>query len=333
MVIPDHTHFNNKNANLSHKESDIINYDPSAEMGVFEIQSYIEEIENNSSLHKEQNFDKRIDVIDFIGFQVIDQIEEFLRQTAQPDKDLLNQLKHRAEKAKAELEMIDTSLFQRMQTNIRIEGFSGEAFKNLITEYLDFNVYDNDHQEEIGYDNLDILINGLSPFQPMPEQTKELEPEMVYYQKTPARIVFELVEKSHFLKEDVFFDLGAGLGQVAILVNLLAGITTKGVEIEPAYCDYARDCAAGLNLSNVTFINIDARQADYSDGTIFFMFTPFRGEILQEVLEILRKESLQRKIKIITYGPCTAQVALQTWLERNTSENDKIYRLEVFSSF
>jgi hypothetical protein len=29
----------------------------------------------------------------------------------------------------------------------------------------------------------------------------------------------------------------------------------------------------------VEFINVDARQADYSEGTVFFMFTPFRGEI------------------------------------------------------
>lgn len=105
------------------------------------------------------------------------------------------------------------------------------------------------------------------------------------------------------------------MGQVAILVNLLAGITTKGIEFEPSFCEYAKGCVAELSLSNVSFINIDARKADYYEGTIFFMFTPFKGEILREVLEILRKESLLRKIKIITYGPCTAQVALENWLD------------------
>ncbi|HEX9508837.1 MAG TPA: hypothetical protein VF939_00030 [Puia sp.] len=172
-------------------------------MAFFEIQSYIEAIERNSSLYEEKEFDKRIEVIDFIEFQVIDQIEELLRKTAQPDRLIL--LKYRAEKVKSELEEIDIHLFQRLQATIRIEGYTGKEFKNLINEYVDFNLCDNEHQEEIGYDNLDIFINGLSPFQTMPEQTKDLEPEMVYYQKTPARIVFELVEKSHFMKEDVFF--------------------------------------------------------------------------------------------------------------------------------
>jgi len=127
--------------------------------------------------------------------------------------------------------------------------------------------------------------------------------------------------------------LGSGLGQVTILINLLAGITARGIEFEPAFCDYAGDCAANLSLSNVTFINADARKADYSEGTVFFMFTPFRGEILQEVLEMLRKESLRRKIKIITYGPCTPLVAFQNWLNFATPGGNDLYRLGFFSSF
>jgi len=300
-------------------------------MAVANLQSTIETIETNSSLYEEKNFDKRMEAIDFIEFEVIDQIEGLLGKTAQPDQLIL--LKHRVEKVKSELEEIDSKLFQRLQASIRIGEYTGAAFKDLIGKYVDLNVDHTADQDEIGYDNLDVFINGLFQFQTMPEQTKDLEPEMVYFQKTPARFVFELVERSHFLKEDVFFDLGSGLGQVAILVNLLAGIAVKGVEFEPAFCDYARDSAAELNLSNVTFLNVDARKADYSEGTIFFMFTPFKGEILQEVLAILRKESLLRKIKIITYGPCTAQVALQSWLDVANPGGNDIYKLAVFSSF
>jgi SAM-dependent methyltransferase len=323
--------FKNEITKLTKKESDITICDLPVKGAIFEIQYYIEAIEKNSLLYEEKNFDKRMEVIDFIEFQVIDRIEGLLQKTAQPDKLIL--LKYNAEKVKSELEEININLFQRLQANIQIGRYTGKELKDLINEYVDFNLGYNEHHEEIGYDNLDIFINGLSPLQAMPEQIKDLEPEMVYYQKTPARIVFELVDKSHFLKEDVFFDLGSGLGQVAILVNLLAGITAKGVEFEPAFCNYARDCAAELNLCNVTFINADARKADYSEGTIFFMFTPFKGEILQEVLEILRKESLLRKIKIITYGPCTAQVALQSWLDFAAPKDDNIYKLGVFTSF
>ena len=295
-------------------------------MPIFELQSYIETIEKNPALYKEKNFNKRIEAIDSLEFQVIDQMEELLRKTPQPDT--LIWLKSRAEKAMSELEEIDNNLFKKLQANIRVDGCAGKEFKNMVNEYFDLSL----HPQEPAYDNLDIFINRLLPFQSMPEQTKDLEPEMVFYQKTPARIVFELAEKAHFTKDDVFFDLGSGLGQVAILVNLLTGAKVKGVEFEPAFCEYAGDCAAWLNLSNVTFVNADARKADYSEGTVFFMYTPFKGEILEEVLEILRKESQLRKIKIITYGPCTAQVVLQSWLDFAPPKDDSIYKLGIFNS-
>jgi precorrin-6B methylase 2 len=301
-------------------------------MDIFEIGSYIEAIEKNPSLYEAKNFEERIDVEDFIGFQLSDQLEELLRKTAQPDKEQLYRLRYRAERVKAELEQIDITLFQRLRAKIRTAGYTGKAFRDLVNAYVGFHSGDDESQADTGYDNLDTFLNGLFLFQPFPEQTKDPEPEMVYYQKTPARIVFELVEQAHFEKGDVFFDVGAGLGQVAILVNLLAGIKARGIEFEPAFCDFARHCAAECHLSDVTFINVDAREADYSGGTVFFMYTPFRGEMLEAVLALLKKESLQRKIKIITYGPCTAQVALQTWLEPATPVNSNIYRLMVFSS-
>lgn len=299
-------------------------------MTLLEIASYIDSVEQNTSLYQEKEFDQRMEVIDFLGFQIVDGLEE--RQSEMGLSPQWRLLKSRAEQLKTSLETIDSRLFQQLRTTIRRTGCTGPAFKALVNEYVTLEEACPGQQTEIGYDNLDILINGLSPQQTMPLQTKDLEPEMVYFQKTPARVVFELVEKSHFGKDDVFFDLGAGLGQVAILVNLLAGIPAKGIEFEPAFCDYARDCAAALHLTDVTFINVDARKADYSEGTVFFMFTPFTGDILQEVLGILRQESLSRKIKIMTYGPCTAYVAQLDWLKPTTKEDRHLYQLAVFSS-
>lgn len=221
--------------------------------------------------------------------------------------------------------------FKKLRATIRKEGLTGASLKALVKEYVGFEA-DNDHHDGPCYDNLDIFINGLFYSKAIPQQTKDLEPEMVYYQKTPARVVFELIEPAHFTEEDVFVDIGSGLGQVALLVHLLAGIAARGIEFEPAFCDYARACATELHLSHVTFINGDARQADYSGGTVFFMFTPFRGAILREVLELLRKEALRRRIKMITYGPCTTEVAGQSWLERLTPEDYDLYKPVFFRS-
>ncbi len=295
-------------------------------MDILAIGSYINSIEENKTLYEERNFDKRAEAIDFIEFHIIDQ----LQNTNYPHELLL--LKDKAEKIKAELEAIDLNLFKRLQEEIRVGKYTGKGFKAMINEYVDIDLNDTQHQQEAGYDNLDVFINGLITLQSIPEQTKELEPEMVYYQKTPARVVFEMAERIPFTQDGVFFDLGSGLGQVAILVYLLTGVTVKGVEFEPAFCNYASDCAVKLNLPQVEFINTDARYADYSQGTIFFMFTPFKGEIMQEVLVALQEESLKRKIKIITYGPCTAEVALQSWLNSVNLKDNNMYKLTVFTS-
>jgi SAM-dependent methyltransferase len=299
-------------------------------MTVFELQSYIESIEHDSVLFQEQNFSRRIEVIDFLEFQFTDLLERLLQKTFQADE--LNLLKHRAEKVRSLLEEINTELFQKLQARIQAAALTGKAFKNLINEYFDLQSYRTGRRTLPGYDNLDIFINRLFPFQHMPEQTVALEPGMVFYQKTPVRIVFELAERSHFTSRDVFVDLGSGLGQVAILISLITGIAARGIEMEPAFCQYARGCAAWLNLSNVEFVNADARKADYTEGTVFYMYTSFVGEMLGEVLEILRKESLLRKIRIITYGPCTARVALQSWLDFAPLKDDNMYELGFFSS-
>jgi hypothetical protein len=299
-------------------------------MVINEIQSDIEAIEKNSALYEETNFDSRVGAIDYVEFNIIDRIEGLLHTTNQPEE--LTTLKQSAERVKRQLEDIDDTLFQRLRADIRGGVCTGTALKSLIDEYVGGDSRGARQQDEIGYDSLDVFINGLLLINPVPIETKAREPEMVYYQQTPVRIILELVEKAHLTEQDVFYDLGSGLGQVPILAHLLSGATAKGIEFEPAYCDYARGCAAALNLSRVEFVNADARKADYSDGAAFFMYTPFKGRLLQEMLEKLRRESRQRMIRLFTYGPCTPEVSRQSWLKGVDQNGADLYKLGVFRS-
>jgi hypothetical protein len=145
-------------------------------------------------------------------------------------------------------------------------------------------------------------------------------------------VALDLVDRIDPGARDVFYDLGSGLGHIVFLVHLLTGITCKGIEFEPVFCDYARRCAARLGLPRVSFLNVDARDADYSGGTIFFMFTPFIGTMLQEVLDRLRDEAQKRAVRVCTYGSCTFAAAAQPWLRSVDAEADHEFRLTVFSS-
>src|SRR5580692_9690808 len=198
------------------------------------------------------------------------------------------------------------------------------------------------------YDDLDVFVNRWLGGRKMPVPRLELAPEMVEFYKTPAQVVVELVERVGFGPGDVFVDLGSGLGQVVMLVHLLTGVRALGVEIEPAYCAYARRCAAKLGLAGVSFVAADARVADLSAGTVFFLFTPFKGEVFSQVMERVRLVALGRRVRVIGYGPCTEEIARLDWLRRVPDGNAEVdamdgrdkmglasgeYMLQTFSNF
>lgn len=297
---------------------------------VSRIKANLHTIARNAKLLDETNFDKRAKAIDFIDFHIIDQIA-VLQQMADTSRHTLGELKQQAETLKQQLEKTDAILFSRLRENIRSGVYCNISFIQAIRKYTAY-IIDNSLPNKIGYDNLDVFVNGLLFNQPLPEATLEPAPEMVFYQQTPARIILELCQQAALCADDLFFDLGSGLGLVTIMVNLISQTKTRGIEYEPAYCNYAKACASGLNLPHVAFINMDAREADYTGGTVFFLYTPFEGSILQTVLAKLQKESQKRTIRIFTYGPCSAHVARQSWLSCANGPANNSYKLYAFAS-
>lgn len=295
-----------------------------------EIQSQIEAIKKNVALYEEANFARRAEAIDDLEFNIIDRIEGLLHSLYQAEE--LTTLKQDAERLQRQLEEVDAQLFQRLRAEIQTGGCRGTVLMELIATYVGQSSPGSKPQDAPGYDSLDLFINGLLLTHTLPMATKEREPEMVYYQQTPARIIFELIAKANVTPQDVFYDVGSGLGHVPILVHLLSGATARGIEFEPAYCDYARVCAAELNLAGVEFIHGDAREAQYADGAVFFMYTPFEGRLLQSVLDKLRGEARRRRIRVFTYGPCTPTVARQPWIQGEGQYDNHLYKLGVFSS-
>jgi hypothetical protein len=294
-----------------------------------EILSDIDIIVKNEKLFVEKNFILRTQAIDDIEFHVIDRVQ-FVAESAD-SVDQLNNVKQYAEKIRSQLEEVNTKMFQKLRAQISLGGYRGKVLMNLMNEYLG-QPQDSVLQHETGYDHLDLFLNGLLTDRNLPAETKERETGMIYYQKTPARIIFELIKKAAFQPGDVFYDLGSGLGQVVILVNLFTAVVSKGVEFEPAYCNYAKASAADLDLSLVDFINADARYADYASGTVFFMYTPFAGEMFRDVLCKLYAEAKKRKIRIFSYGSSTSEMASQHWLRQVNEIQNGLVELAEFVS-
>jgi hypothetical protein len=292
-----------------------------------EIRFDIEAIEADETLCCEENLVARTKAIDRLELLVFARIEHLLHRGG-PAQELAA-LDRRAEQVKGRLEAVDERLARGLRERIRSGRYDRAELKRQFRRYVDESRLGT--PGDFGYDSLDVLVSGLLRVGVAPRETREREPEMVFYQPTPARTVLQLVEEAPVTGQDVFYDLGSGLGRVPILVHLLCGSRAKGIEFEPAYVRYAERCARALNLP-VEFINADAREADYADGSVFFLYTPCRGRMLQEVISRLKAVSRDREIRVCTYGPCTMEVGQQEWLKRANRGALSAHGLAVFAS-
>jgi len=234
----------------------------------------------------------------------------------------------RAELLKSQLEEANESLYEVAHDEIVLTGKS-PALDRWLAEAVD------DEETEIrqpglGFDLLDEIVSGVLQFRGPGDAGFLPSPEMRAYQPTPARHILDLIEACRFSSDDVLVDLGSGLGHVPLLVGIQAGIRTLGVEVQPDHAASAQETAQRLNLSRVQFVAEDARRMDLSAGTVFYMFSPFTGSILSDVLDRLRRQSKTRQIRICALGPCTRILQEQTWLTAHQRSDTE--RIAVFKS-
>jgi hypothetical protein len=165
-----------------------------------------------------------------------------------------------------------------------------------------------------GFDARDDLVAGVLRLPTPGTATVPLAADEVAYQPTPVRHVLDLLQRTALGADDFLLDLGAGLGQVALLTGLLSPARACGIEIEPAYVASARQAAADLGLRRVAFICQDLAQADLAAGTVFYLYTPVRGAAWTRLLQRLRAEAARRPIRLCSFGPCTLALRQAPWL-------------------
>ncbi|MBT9332922.1 hypothetical protein [Paracidobacterium acidisoli] len=166
----------------------------------------------------------------------------------------------------------------------------------------------------LSYDRRDEIVSGILELQEPAHADHSLDSEMVFYQPTPVRHILALIAAGALGEDDLLVDLGSGLGHVSLLASILSGCSSLGIEVDGSYVASAQACARILCLSRVRFIEGDARTADLSGGTVYYLYTPFTGSMLSDVLGRLRSEGTKRAFRVCTLGPCTSAVAQEPWL-------------------
>jgi hypothetical protein len=284
------------------------------------LQRLVNELEGDSSLFELDRFRARV--------EALNRLEAFDLDSQLPRTDLGEHeaiLYRRARALQTELEGANSLLYESIRDGIR-HGDSCDALLRWTSESeREAARQDREHAPGDGdsYDYLDELVAGVLQFAPSNAMV-ELSVEMVAYQPTPARHIFELLRRTKPTESDVLIDLGSGLGHVPLLVAICTKARVVGIELEPSYVECARTCAENLKLSNAAFLIQDAREADLSSGTIFYLYTPFRGTILRTVLDRLRVEAKKREIRVGTFGPCTPIVAVEPWLMCESAEANPV---------
>jgi SAM-dependent methyltransferase len=298
------------------------------------VQADLVAIEQDASLEEDLNLAARVEALSQLDFA-----DEYLRLGCPPRER--GALGRRSADQRERLEQANQRLYEQAWARLRdavgrvsIPATATAARRDLRAWLDQFTSYRPQHPRSVhtGYDALDALIDGVLNLNEIPAPTQTPERDMIHLEPTPVRVVLELVDRVAWQPEDVFYDLGSGLGQVPTLVHLLTGVRAVGVEIEPAYCRVARASAEALGLSGVSTVQADAREADYTPGTVFYFFTPFVRDMLQTVLDRLHDQTQGRPITVCSYGPCNPRVARQPWLRRLDPDPEHEFKLALFES-
>ena len=260
------------------------------------LRDWIAYVEGEAGLREPMRLRERLDVLDRLELHV----------DSSGDATLLA----RAEVLRAHLEDINRRLYAALRQDIR-------AGKNAFAAWIEAL---EPAPEGDGYDYRDDLVSGVLALDE-PDEVAPLPPEMVFYQPTPARHIFELIRRAGMNERDVVMDLGSGLGIVPMLVAMATEARTVGVEREAAYVDAARQCARNLDVARVSFECRDAREADFSVATLFYLYTPFTGDVMRSVLGAIRHEAARRSVRVASFGPCTKVLAAESWLHADGTIN------------
>jgi Histone methylation protein DOT1 len=288
-------------------------------MGVlFGIQKLLERFEADPSLVEPDRFRERIEALDQLDACGLD--SQILLADSESDKSALYR---RAMRLRTKLEGANSRFYEGVRDAIHRGAGRDALFRSAdqLRYEAPLHGYPNALGAAESYDYLDELVSGVFRFEVTDEPKVNLSAEMVAYQPTPARHIFDLIRHIQLTAQDVFVDLGSGLGHLALLIAICTDARCIGVELEPSYVACSAKIARELNLTKATFLALDAREADLSGGTVFYLYTPFRGAILRAVLDRLRLESVTREIRVCTFGPCTPIVAAESWLSFDPAES------------
>ena len=135
-------------------------------------------------------------------------------------------------------------------------------------------------------------------------------PDRLEYRPTPWRSFKQMLPRDEVAPDDVFCDLGCGMGRAVLLAARYPFKRVIGVELAPELADIARrnveQMRAKVEARDVEIVTADATAYSIPDDlTILYLYNPFTGEIFDRVLEnvIASVDRAPRRLRVIYRHP------------------------------
>jgi SAM-dependent methyltransferase len=172
----------------------------------------------------------------------------------------------------------------------------------------------------------DHWVNQVFGLDELPQDGPELPRGCVPYLPSSVSTLLRMIDLAGVQSDDVFVDVGSGLGRATVLTHLLTGARAIGLEIQPELVRGSRSLASRLNTRRVSVLEGDAAKlAGYiTIGSVFFLYCPFSGERLERVIDDLRWIAQTRAIRL-----CSVDLPLpaRPWLTPVSLSDDLcVYR-------
>lgn len=165
------------------------------------------------------------------------------------------------------------------------------------------------------------------------ELKKKYGDEQFKYEGTPLAYVLSFIDEFNPSEKDIIYDLGCGYGRVVIHGALACPAKFIGIEIVEDRVKTAQSLISHMELENAEIKPGNVSSMDISDGTIFFLFNPFKVETLEKIGSQLKKIAQNHQIKIATWGGPSNEFFKQCdWLEHKQTDLIKQDRLDYFIS-
>jgi len=125
--------------------------------------------------------------------------------------------------------------------------------------------------------------------------------------------------------DDVFLDIGAGMGRAMIIAATFPFRRIQGLEISPELCDLARAnfalCASTLSCEDLRVLEGDAAALPIPDDvTVIYLYNPFHGDRLRRLFENIAASlrAAPRSLHVLYNNPRHFEAIEHdlAWLER-----------------